>query len=211
MSSAPCSLPAGAIRAVIFTRSREGWGGRDGRGGGPGGAAERRRTTTADGERNNVQGSETTPRCLSTVGSNTSVPDRALTTVSDSVILIRRARRRSGSSARARRASRTSRTSPELSRSVLGEGVCWPGETTPRLPASFDFERCVPRQGRVPRAVSPSSLPQKVAPLVSPLAARGRAVRGTESLPRPPRLPWFRPAIKRLLNGGLAWALFLAW
>ena len=49
---APCLLPvamaASAIRAVVFTRSREGGRDLDGRGGGPGGSTELRRAAEAD-------------------------------------------------------------------------------------------------------------------------------------------------------------------
>ena len=113
---------AGAIRAGVVSRSWEGEGDLDGRGavlgrrGAP--ACSGGGRSGADGERNNIRGwtvfeTPSTPGSLGAIGSDTSVPDQALTTVSNSVVLRQAgARRCSGSSASARRPSRTPGTLP---------------------------------------------------------------------------------------------------
>ena len=107
----------------------------------------------ADGKRNNVQGwtvfeTPSTPGSLPSVISSTSGPDRAWTAVSGSVVPVSLARERGAVSlglvGERPPAVEDPKTSPELSRSVLGEIVCWPGEETPRARGPASFEMCVP-------------------------------------------------------------------
>ena len=91
---------------------------------------------------------------LGAIGSDTSVPDQALTTVSNSVVLRQAgARRCSGSSASARRPSRTPKPR-RSSRAPFWAKPCACLGETPRGRGTASFEMCVP-----PSSLSPPPLP----------------------------------------------------